>query len=108
MSSGNGWYFHFAELLVAFPSILDQTDDSLYTVPISQSLTITQDAHKLRTNGPHVSSVSAIGVKTAYDDLGTSELPILASWCERIVKRHFMFCTGPTIWDLRSLCPKDC
>ncbi len=61
--------------MLVLTSVIQKFDLSLadpsYTLQISQALTIKPKdlkIHaKLRTDGPHISSVSAVGIKRAYD-----------------------------------------
>ncbi len=61
--------------MLVLTSVIQKFDLSLadpsYTLQISQALTIKPKdlkIHaKLRTNGPHISSVSAVGIKRVYD-----------------------------------------
>ncbi|KAK0212347.1 fatty acid hydroxylase [Desarmillaria ectypa] len=67
--------FAWQEVMLVLTSILQKSDLSLvdpsYTLQLSQSLTIKPKdlmiRAKLRTSGPHISSVSAVGIKRAYD-----------------------------------------
>ncbi|KAK0494970.1 fatty acid hydroxylase [Armillaria luteobubalina] len=67
--------FAWQEVILVLTSVIQKFDLSLadpsYNLQISQALTIKpKDLKiyaKLRTNGPHISSVSAIGIKRVYD-----------------------------------------
>ncbi|PBK73968.1 cytochrome P450 [Armillaria solidipes] len=67
--------FAWQEVMLVLTSVLQKFDLSLadpsYTLQISQALTIKpKDLKiyaKLRTNAPHISSISAVGIKRAYD-----------------------------------------
>ncbi|KAK0459209.1 fatty acid hydroxylase [Desarmillaria tabescens] len=67
--------FAWQEVMLVLASILQKFDLSLadpsYTLQISQALTIKPKdlkiRAKLRTSGPRISSVSAVGIKRAYD-----------------------------------------
>ncbi|KAK0481963.1 fatty acid hydroxylase [Armillaria luteobubalina] len=67
--------FAWQEVMLVLTSVIQKFDLSLadpsYTLQISQALTIKPKGlkihAKLRESGPHISSVSAVGIKRAYD-----------------------------------------